>query len=169
MGRRPETTDFLKACIADALVRLLQQKPLAKITISELIERAGVGRMTYFRYFKSKEDVLAYKLVHLWEQWAEDRQLLIRRNFSLDNSLEFFEFNYHIRNLLLLFYERNLQPIVYEAFYRIMVEQNDDDLIEVYAQRFYSYGLFGILDGWIERGFHDSPEHMAEILTKVAG
>ena len=40
---------FSRDCMVQALIQLLQTKSLSNITISELTERAGVSRMTYYR------------------------------------------------------------------------------------------------------------------------
>lgn len=44
--------------LTDAMLSLLSEKPIEDISISELIDRAGVGRASFYRNFKSKEDVL---------------------------------------------------------------------------------------------------------------
>ena len=109
MGASPETTAFLKECLADAFIELLGEKPAAKVTVTEIAARAGVGRTTYFRNFSCKEDMLSFKLIRLWQRWAEEHALAERYDFSLDNALTFFEFNLSIRPLLELIHERDLQ------------------------------------------------------------
>lgn len=168
MGGNIKTTEFLKECIADALIKLLKTKPIEKINIREIVETASVGRMTYFRNYTDKKEALTFKIVRLWERWAEEHDLTERRKYTLDNALDFFRFNYSIRDLLTLLYERNLQSALYDAFYCIMVPQYSADAVECYESRFYSYGLFGLLDEWIKRGFYESPERMAEILRKFS-
>lgn len=64
MGRRSENTEYLKETISDALIQLMEDTPIDKITIQEITELAGVGRMTYFRHFHSKTDVLVFKVFH---------------------------------------------------------------------------------------------------------
>ena len=66
MRRRQETTEMLKESMGDALLSLMKEKPLEKITIEEMTAKADVGRVTYFRYFKSKDEVLAFKFRKLW-------------------------------------------------------------------------------------------------------
>ena len=168
MGGNARTTEFLKECIADALIKLLKTKPIEKISVPEIVEKARVGRMTYFRNFTNKNEVLTFKIVRLWEQWAEEHDLSERRKYTLDNAPHFFQFNHSIRNLLTLLYERNMQSALYDAFYSIMVSQCGADAVECYKSRFYSYGLFGLLDEWIKRGFYESPERMAEILRELS-
>ena len=71
MARRTETTEYLKGCVADALIELMETTPLEKIKVQDITDRAGVGRVTYFRYFESKTDILSFKLMTLWYSWID--------------------------------------------------------------------------------------------------
>ncbi len=164
MGASPKTTAFLKECLADALIKLLETKPFGKITVPEIAALAGVGRTTYFRNFTSKEEMLSFKLIALWDRWAEEHGVTVRRRYAADNALTFFRFNYSIRPLLSLIYRQNLQSAVYGAFQAYMMPQQGPTPLDCYRIGFYSYGLFGLLDAWILRGFSETPEQMAEIV-----
>lgn len=166
MGASPETTAFLKECLADALLQLLETRPIEKITIPQIASLAGVGRTTYFRNFGSKEEMLSFKLIRLWERWAIEHQVQTKRRYNKDNALTFFQFNYSIRSTLQLLYKRNLQSAVYETFYAYMRPPQGADFIERYKSCFYSYGLFGILNEWIKRDFAETPEQMARLTEK---
>ncbi len=167
MGANPKTTAFLKECLADALILLLESKPIEKITIPEIAGLAGVGRTTYFRNFKSKDEMLSFKLLVLWDRWVEEHQVRTQRRYSADNALTFFQFNYSIRALLVLMYRRGLQSSLYRAFSLYWMPPDDTDLKEYYISSAYSYGIFGILDAWIVRGFSESPEQMAEVVREI--
>jgi AcrR family transcriptional regulator len=45
--------------LADAAVRLVSEHGIAATTVDEIVEAAGVGRATFFRYFESKELAIA--------------------------------------------------------------------------------------------------------------
>ncbi|MEI3231871.1 MAG: TetR/AcrR family transcriptional regulator [Gordonibacter pamelaeae] len=47
-----------KALLKEALVRLLETKPLDKITIYELCAEAQINRTTFYKYYGSQGDVL---------------------------------------------------------------------------------------------------------------
>lgn len=47
-----------KRMIKEALLHLLRTKPLSKIKISELCEKSGVNRATFYRHYKTLQDVL---------------------------------------------------------------------------------------------------------------
>ncbi len=46
-----------KQLLQQALVSLISEKRFAKITVQEIIERANVGRTTFYAHFQSKEDL----------------------------------------------------------------------------------------------------------------
>ena len=162
MGSKSKTNLFLKECLADALIKLLETKPFDKITISEIVELAGVGRTTYFRNFSSKEEMLSFKFLLLWDRWADEHGLIKRKAFSYGNLRPFFEFNYSIRPLLELVYKRNVQSALFMSFHSYMTPQLEPS--ECYRISFYSYGLFGLLEEWIAGGFAETPEEMEQIV-----
>ena len=49
---------WVKRQITAALLNLLKEKKLADISISELTDRAGVGRVSFYRNYQAKEDIL---------------------------------------------------------------------------------------------------------------
>lgn len=56
--RKERTLKLLR----EAAMELLHEKPLQKITVSEICERAMVRRPTFYRHFQSKEDLLLYAI-----------------------------------------------------------------------------------------------------------
>lgn len=75
MRRTTATTEYLKECMGTALLELMQEKPIEKISIEEMTARADVGRSTYFRYFKTKDEVLVFKIQQLWNRFAQDHNI----------------------------------------------------------------------------------------------
>ena len=62
-----EQKAFFQQCLYTALTTLMQEKKFEKISVGELCQRAGVSRMTYYRSYNNKEDIL---LQHLDECFA---------------------------------------------------------------------------------------------------
>lgn len=162
-----KTTEFLKECLADALIKLLKAKSFDKITIYEIAQTADVGRTTFFRNFSNKSELITYKLVKLWERWTHEHNLEERSKFTLSNAVSFFEFNYSIKELLVLIYNSNLQSTLYEAFYTVMKPPIETDTGANYESKFFSYGLFGLLDEWVKQRFEHTPKQMAQITTSI--
>lgn len=44
MSKKNKSAEFRNDCIADALLQLMEEKPIEKITAQEITDLAGVGR-----------------------------------------------------------------------------------------------------------------------------
>ncbi len=167
MSRTSKTTELLKEFMADALLVLMRSKPFEKITVQDITDNAGVGRATWFRHFTTKNEALTYKLMRLWGRWATDHNLSSIKRYSIEHAETFFYFCYDIRDTMRLIFSAQLQSVIYEAFYNIMKRQYDGTPSESYKSRFYSYGLFGLLDEWIKRDYAETPAEMTKIYMKT--
>ena len=49
---------------ADALIALNKEKPLHKITVTEIVQRAGAGRGTFYNHFRDKNDLIYWIFLH---------------------------------------------------------------------------------------------------------
>ena len=49
---------FTRMCIGEAMVSLMKEKSYSKIKILDLAVKAGVSRMTFYKYYHTKEEVL---------------------------------------------------------------------------------------------------------------
>lgn len=54
-----ERGEELKNYIVTGLLRLMRKVPYERIKVTDIVREAGVSRMTYYRHFKTKSDVLA--------------------------------------------------------------------------------------------------------------
>lgn len=166
MGANPKKTEFLKECISDALYELLSEKDLSKITVEDITKSAGVGRATYFRHFSSKEEALQFRISRLWDKYCDTYNIKIRNRFDINNATAFFDFNYEIKDYLKILYQSGLEMIVFNVFRDVLIPK-DIHSKKWYREKFYSYGLYGLLDGWIQKDFLEAPKQMAKMLFEI--
>lgn len=169
MAKRAETTRMLKEKIADALLELMQQKPYDKITVEEMTRQAGVGRVTYFRHFASKEEVLVFKYRMLWQRWAAAHYPEQAERFVPGSVRLFLEFHYQYRELCRLIRRSGLRDIIATASYQVIVESQRfaaaGGTDEGYLSRFYASGLAGVLEDWAANGFDKTVDEMTALLS----
>ena len=55
---REKQMNLSKKLIEDALIRILKKKPLDSISMTEIAKEADVVRMTLYRHFKTKEEII---------------------------------------------------------------------------------------------------------------
>jgi AcrR family transcriptional regulator len=65
VDRRSQRTRQL---LSDALVSLMVEKRYDKITVQDIIDRANVGRSTFYAHFQDKEDLLVSEVMDVFTQ-----------------------------------------------------------------------------------------------------
>ena len=72
MNKKSTSNQLARECIVTALIHLSKQKPFSSITISELTEKAGVSRMTYYRNYNSKEEVFQSYIDEIFDLYKKE-------------------------------------------------------------------------------------------------
>ena len=162
---------LIKDCIFTALMILMEQKDYEDITITDITKKAGVSRMSYYRNYQSKEDILIQYFSDLFEK-ALNKIKGVENISKKEMLCEFFcvfrENAMLIRNLI----QANLHKLLLERFYEYAAYAEEhllhSDLTDPMVQYSISYatGSIGmVLIRWIETGMQESPEEMAEFLN----
>jgi AcrR family transcriptional regulator len=68
MHRQPQIQERTKENLAEALFQLYETKPLYRISIRELTERAGYHRSTFYLYFRNIDELLHFAEDHLIQE-----------------------------------------------------------------------------------------------------
>ena len=71
MNNKKETTTLVKKCIVDSLLLLMNEKDFDEITITEICNKAGVSRMTYYRNYYNKYDIIIEYLKDIAEDFKK--------------------------------------------------------------------------------------------------
>ena len=58
MRRKNTTHEMMMGYMSTALLELMIEKDYTKISIGEIAKKAGVDRSSYYRHFKSKDDII---------------------------------------------------------------------------------------------------------------
>lgn len=148
--------------ITDALLELMQDKPIEDISISELCETAGIGRASFYRNFNSKEDILRGYIQNIFQDWTQgDQQNQGKPLSELLRSI-FSHFEAH-RSFYELLNQRNLIYLLKDVIIGICGPKPDHSKIEVYARAYVSYALYGWIEVWFQRGMQETAEEIAEL------
>ena len=170
MARQARTTENLKDRMADALLELLAEKPYSEISVSEITDRADVGRATYYRHFASKKDVLLYKFDVIFAQ-AEHHEALRRPYQRADQAaikehlITQFKSLFAYKDVLQLIYSRDLDYVLFVYMYKETIARlSDKTLVSRYRTALHAATTFAITDQWITSGFEQTPEEMVDLI-----
>ena len=62
-------TEHTRDDILNAFNSLIETTDFDKITVQKIIEKAGIGRTTFYRYFKDKYDVMNYNYMKYLQEY----------------------------------------------------------------------------------------------------
>lgn len=146
---------WVKRQITAALLELLREKKLADISVSELTDRAGVGRVSFYRNYQTKEDILraeSDRLIHEWGRLYESNPESAPE--TLFPSL--FDFYREHRDFYTTLYEAGMSTIMMDTIISTIQITPEMPNLEAYMKSFWAYGIYGWMLEWIKRGMQES-------------
>lgn len=165
MNRKQELNAFIKSCITDALLLLMQEKTFEEITITELTQTAGVGRASFYRNFKSKQDVLAQHLSDLLVEWGKDFETKGDKDYFNESLFRHF---YKHKDVYLLLYQQGLSNLIYDSIRQAFKFDESANNIERYVKSTFAGLVFGMVDEWMRQGMQESPEELLFLIAQAA-
>jgi len=162
-----ESGDLIEEYIITALLKLMEEKPYEDISVTDIAKRAGVVRVTYYRHFNSKADVLLryfkrevvnfQKQLQFKPRTKEDYYELFFMLFSL-----FKEHKKMFKSLVAAHVEHIYLDYLNESMKNIY-EFNVDNKTE-YDAYFYVGALYNISMQWLKNDCADSVKTVADAL-----
>ena len=166
-----DTKDSLtRNYIFEALYELLSRRNINEINVSEICEKAGVSRMSFYRNFSSKEDLvnksLEKILISLKENLAKQEQInqytVTREIFA--TSLKYHKITKSFKNSD---YLDKFTGYLAEKLFTFAPEDKINPA-KKYIPIFYFSAVAGTLAVWLNNGAIETPEEMAKCICSHA-
>ena len=160
-----------KQWLLEALIELMNEKPFTQITISEIAARAQLDRRTFYRHFKTKEDIITCRIRQLSEHFEgflqQEKSLLTK-----DIALRFFTICENNKELLSLLYIHKLLPLLLYELNTIFPEHHNRYHAGIYAPHdegyalaYHAGGFWNVLFQWLADGMKKTPEELSATIT----
>ena len=149
--------------ITEALFKLMRKKDFADITITELTKSAGVGRVSFYRNYESKEDVLQQYMAQAggdfwYSKHKEDPATLWRMTF------EIFEL---LKPAVLLIHKSKIDHVLYDFIKKCTRITDAATNKEAYHRAMFAGLAFGLYDQWLSTGMKETPEELAAMFSEM--
>lgn len=168
---------YTRMALRESLLSLLQSNPINKITVSRVCEQADVNRSTFYLYYKDAYDLLEKIEEELYEELSSTITKFADTLPSVDILRRIYEIIYKNRDLCRVLFgefgdkaflskvggiarERSMKD------WEKLVGQVDDGLLE-YLYAYATYTNIGVLERWIARDFHETPEQLAQMVSRL--
>jgi AcrR family transcriptional regulator len=90
-----------KSWIFDAVMLLMDEKPYNKITVSDITEKAGIARQTFYYTYNDKDDVIFEYLMKTFNTELLSIEAA-KENDKQDNIVFIFDYQYMVKNQKIL-------------------------------------------------------------------
>lgn len=148
--------------LQNALLKLLLEKPMNDISISELVETAEVGRASFYRNYKQKEDILKAHIDCLFREWIDEWQKNDGAPLSERLRILIAHFEKH-RDFYKLLNDRGLIYLLKDVIVGLCGPKPEYDKVQAYTTAYFAYVLYGWIDVWFQRGMRESSDEIAEM------
>ncbi|MCL2066509.1 MAG: TetR/AcrR family transcriptional regulator [Treponema sp.] len=168
-----EKADNSKEWMADSLLLLMKRKKFRSITISDIAQKAGIDRRTFYRHFSSKEDIIQFKINKLAKDY--EKLIISHKNFKTKAVLiSFYTICEKEKEFLLCLYKNNLLLLLlreFETLFEIyfIKHKKIDPTIELtetkYMLAYHTGGFWNVLNKWLSEGANKTPDEIIRILV----
>lgn len=157
-----EKNSYVKEQVTTSLLSLLREKNINDISVSELTERAQVGRVSFYRNYTSKEDVLLQESQRLLRQWGD---LFTQMESEEYNSffLSLFDFFKKNEEFYLTLYHSGMAQIIMQTIVSTAEISEQISNLDAYMRSFWVYGVYGWIIEWIKRGMQESGAELYDL------
>ncbi len=169
---------YTKMFLRESLLELMREKPIGKITPTELCRRADINRNTFYAHYDSPEALLSSIEDELYDQLNHSLQLSLRDGnllLTLTEICEAIQKNHDLCNVL--FSDNGdkefLRRIVNIAHDRCISDWRAAGMREDSGQMdmlytFTASGSVAIIERWIREDMKKAPEQIARFIAQAS-
>lgn len=174
-------TRYTRMVLQDSLIELMREKPINKITIKELCEKADVNRTTFYAHYTDQYDLLR-KIEDEVLSWAKDAFNTIIGTVAdetetikgLEGICQYIvENSKHLQVLMSeqgdIDFQKQLFTLVYQLWGMppLAGQNGDTDIKELYFI-FAVNGSVGLIQHWLKNGLNQSAKEIAHVIYNMA-
>src|SRR5262245_33232955 len=165
--------------LSHALMELIKEKRFDDITVQNVIDRADVGRSTFYTHYRDKEDLLqqdwerfldAFSDHFDWEKAGDDSFVPVAHLFHhLREAQSFYKGLVRSRKTDSLFKRGStfLSTKIEEALIARADMVQQARVPTPILANFLAFELFSLLKWWLDHGMPETPERMDEIYHQL--
>ena len=182
--QRDRRVQRTKQALYEALVSLILEKRYDKITVQNIVDRANVGRSTFYAHFLDKEDLLQKGFAMFSEQTEPDKETVLSSEANgLFDDLFFFQHFCHAHlqrhlheamlmgggnEVLLTTVRRYLQEDIETHLSRQFPADKSPIIPLPMIAHFLAGALLFVSEWWLDKERPYSPEEMNDMFHQLA-
>ncbi len=158
-----EKNHYVRTQLLDALLELMEEMPFKKISVSKLVERAGVGRASFYRNYTDIKDILLQEADRLTKEWNKEYEAEQHEapNEILITLLDFYKQH---DQFFLAVYAAGQNQIVLDTILNQNPILPETPNAFAYLQSSVAYMIYGWVHEWMKRGMQETGTELAKMI-----
>ncbi len=164
--------------LLDSLIKLILEKGYEPITVQDILDRANVGRSTFYTHFQDKEDLLLSGFENMREMFEGFITQASPESSGWNFSLALFQhaeenrpafkalFGKRAGTVILNHLEKAMSNVLKEHFQTVFPNKKQYVPLDVFVEYMVSVFL-GLLTGWLDNDSPRPAEQMNEYYRKL--
>ncbi|MBR6399191.1 MAG: TetR/AcrR family transcriptional regulator [Lachnospiraceae bacterium] len=164
--KRPVT---VKDHIAAAFIRLLKKKDYHEITVVDIASEANVGRVSFYRNFREKDDVLRYYIERVTDEWlagTDENYVTLTRDGIAPYIVWLFDHMAEHRVFIDILMKADKMLLLEEEFDRRFFARLGGRA-NAWEIVYKAGGVYKLFAYWAKNGYRETPREVAEKLTGI--
>ena len=152
--------------ITNSLFELMKVKPYNDISITEITDKAKVNRVSFYRNFTSKEDIIDKWIKSTTQNFLSKSDISYQKDSTLDYFTKLFTHLEKYKTEAMLIYKANL--------FNLLKDEFDNNIINLHKKEYSNYksyflagGIFNVYYFWLINGCIETPHRVAEKLVDL--
>ncbi len=150
-----------KESIRIALFELLKKKRIYDITVTELCEKAGITRRTFYRHYSNLYNILDESFWLIVEDFREESKWPTYRERIYDYFLKWQSY----REYFLIMHKNGLSDYLTKMF--VISIREDWPEIDVYKCNYYAFSIYSTLYSWFVERPEDDYKKVADTALEL--
>lgn len=160
--------------IRTALLELLAEKPYVDITVTDIVNRAGVARISYYRHFSSVNDVVDSIVDELASRFLQNVITISsskNKELWVETLVDFFEFTGEKGNKYFKKISQSNMSVIFIRVTERLKTITGDLPFATLDEKYNLPGKLGLIESvarhWIITGMTESTREMAEYISQI--
>jgi len=166
MQKTRKSNGVVRRNLTEALLRLLEEKRLDEITVTELVAHAQVARVSFYRNFDSLDEVLACAVRQVASEWLEEVGPDLRHRDPHAYMLALLRKVYEQRRLNDVLMKSDRMDILRAEFSNAF-GVGCADRRESARRAFLAGGLYNLVYRWTLSDYDSTPEALADFVYEM--
>ena len=154
----------VKNDIADAFVELLKDRSFGEISVVDIVDKAQVARISFYRNFENKDEILRFYIEKVTDEWlseTNDNYITLTQNGIKEYIVFLFSHMYEYRDIVDILMRNGKMHLLENEFDK-RFSARLSGIFSPWEIAYRTGGVYKLFRYWVETGYEKTPEEVAE-------